>query len=188
MYASLFLVICALTGLMWSFEWYRNGVFRFFGADQTNTGKGGRGRNAHDQGKKETVLNTVHWDQVLAEIKSKNPGFRSIRIQDKSVTVLPKSAVHSRASDQYLFDSDTGEILSVKQYRETEPSSRIMTWAYALHVGEYGGLFSRIITFLASLVGASLPLTGYYLYFRRKRKSAKNRKLMRNILSSPEMK
>lgn len=44
----------------------------------------------------------------------------------------------------------------------------IMKVFHEIHVGTWGGLVTQILTFVASLIGASLPLTGYYLYFRRR--------------------
>ncbi|MDE5947315.1 MAG: PepSY domain-containing protein, partial [Prevotella sp.] len=38
---------------------------------------------------------------------------------------------------------------------------------YTVHVGSWGGLLTRIVTFLAALLGTTLPLTGYYLWIRR---------------------
>lgn len=38
---------------------------------------------------------------------------------------------------------------------------------YMVHTGGWGGMLTRIITFLAALLGATLPLTGYYLWIRR---------------------
>ena len=40
----------------------------------------------------------------------------------------------------------------------------------ALHVGTWGGMATRILYFLAAMVGATLPLTGYYLWIRRLRR------------------
>ena len=40
----------------------------------------------------------------------------------------------------------------------------------ALHIGTWGGLTTRILYFLAALLGASLPLTGYYWWVRKLRK------------------
>ena len=37
----------------------------------------------------------------------------------------------------------------------------------ALHLGNWGGEFIRLLSFLSALVGATLPLTGYYLWIRR---------------------
>lgn len=40
---------------------------------------------------------------------------------------------------------------------------------YTLHTGSWGGLPSKIIYFLAALTGAVLPLTGYYLWWNKKK-------------------
>ncbi len=47
----------------------------------------------------------------------------------------------------------------------------------AIHVGSWGGLTTRILWFVAAMIGAALPLTGYYLFFKRK---FGKRKIMRN--------
>lgn len=39
---------------------------------------------------------------------------------------------------------------------------------YSIHVGSWGGLITRIIWFVASMIGATLPLTGYYLFFKKR--------------------
>ena len=42
---------------------------------------------------------------------------------------------------------------------------------HELHIGLWGGMLTKIITFVVSLIGASLPITGYLLYFRRRCKA-----------------
>lgn len=39
---------------------------------------------------------------------------------------------------------------------------------HELHVGSWGGIVTKCITFVVSLIGASLPVTGYWLYFRKR--------------------
>lgn len=41
-------------------------------------------------------------------------------------------------------------------------------WLRSLHVGTIGGMFTRILWFLAAIVGGTLPLTGYYLWIKRR--------------------
>lgn len=41
---------------------------------------------------------------------------------------------------------------------------------HALHIGAWGGILTKAITFVVSLGGASLPLTGYWMYFRKRAK------------------
>jgi uncharacterized iron-regulated membrane protein len=38
---------------------------------------------------------------------------------------------------------------------------------YAIHSGSWGGMVTRILAFMAALLGATLPLTGYYLWIKR---------------------
>ncbi|MHA7111961.1 PepSY-associated TM helix domain-containing protein [Sunxiuqinia elliptica] len=177
MYAFLLLLICSLTGLMWSFGWYRNTVFSWFGIEQQQ-GHGKKGKSSSPT----EEINSLHWDQAFQELAQKNPGYQYIRIQDQAATVLAKDAVHKRAADKYTFDKNSGQINSVKKYQQDLSSSKIMTWAYALHVGDYGGYWGRVLTFLASLIGASLPLTGYYMFYIRKRKAYKSKRALEKQL------
>ena len=41
--------------------------------------------------------------------------------------------------------------------------------AHEIHVGKWGGMVTKVITFAVSLIGASLPITGYWLYFKKRR-------------------
>ena len=170
-YACLFLLVCALTGLMWSFEWYRNGVFTLFGTgvEKKEGGGGhGRGQGGRGEGKKEKLLDISQWDKALQEVKAVAPDFNSVTVADESITVKPQSAMHGRVTDTYNFSKETGLITSVQPYDEVELNTRLFHWAYALHVGDYGsGYWAKILTCLAALIGGSLPITGYYLYFAK---------------------
>src|SRR5690606_33488314 len=162
MYAFLLLLICSFTGLMWSFEGYRNSVFSLFGVEAQQGGSRGNGGSSAENSPPADV---TWWEEVYIQLAAANPGYQYIRVQDRSATVLADGAAHDRAADTYGFDGSTGEITSKRLYSESKGTSKIMTWAYALHVGSYWGVFGRLITCLASLIGASLPVTGYYIYF-----------------------
>lgn len=47
--------------------------------------------------------------------------------------------------------------------------TELMGVFHELHVGSWGGTVTKAITFAASIIGASLPITGYWLYFRKRR-------------------
>lgn len=82
LYAALILLVCSLTGLMWSFHWYRDAV-------------------------------------------------------------------------AFIFDA------------EVERGAPLWKVVKALHFGSYAGMFSKILTFIAALIGGSLPITGYWMYLRK---------------------
>jgi uncharacterized iron-regulated membrane protein len=58
--------------------------------------------------------------------------------------------------------------LTVKH--DSEGPQGVQAWVYQLHTGKWGGLFSKVLYFLACLVGATLPWTGYYFWLKKKRK------------------
>lgn len=168
MYAFLFLFVGAVTGLMWSFDWYRNGVYRLFGAEIPEAGsKGGSDKRG---AKKDEDPNLAVWQKVVDDLSFGHPNNKYIRIQDGSAVVHLKNAPNSRATDKYDFDKTSGEITDITFFSEQKKSSRIMSWAYALHVGNYWGVWSKILTFLAGLIGGSLPLTGYYIWWKKRKK------------------
>lgn len=174
-YACIVLLLCTVSGLMWSFEWYRNGVFKIFGAEiPQNSGHGGGGGQRGGNEKKVEKLNTANWQTIYEYLSNTNPDFEYIRVQDGSAVVHLKSAPTSRATDQYNFDKNTGDITKSTLYVDQPKSTKIWGWMYALHVGNYWGIWSKIFTFIFALTGASLPITGYYIFFmKRKRKRKK---------------
>lgn len=163
----------ALTGLTWSFSWYRTGFYRLFGVEvqQRKSGKasssphGKEKKNEHD-GTKSDVSYT-YWQQVYEELAKQNDGYKQITVSDGTATVAFGRLGNQRASDRYTFDPDNGTITSVDLYKDTEKSGKIRGWIYSVHVGNWGGTFTRILYFIAALGGATLPLTGYYLWIKR---------------------
>lgn len=167
-YTCLVLLICALSGLMWSFEWYRNGVFNLLGAEtEQHRGGGGHGRGGNKE-KSEIIVDK--WQNVATNLISRNPDNEYIQIEKGKASVHQKYMANSRATDQYIFDNQTGEVKKTILYDSQPKSSKIWGWAYSLHVGNYWGIWSKIFTFIAAIVGASLPITGYYLTLKKKKR------------------
>ena len=209
MYASLLLLTMALTGLTWSFAWYRSGFYGLFGVtmelghgapapakgkpeghnaqgtpgDKRPEGNAPRGEGRGQEGKqKPKVPKTYrHWEQVYRSIASRPIAYSEISLSKEEARASLGTANtlgNSLASDTYTFDPETGAITEVKLYREAKRDKTIRGWIYTIHVGAWGGFVTRLLTFLAALFGASLPLTGYYLFIKRKlaqRRSRVNR-------------
>jgi len=177
-YVFIFLLVCSLTGLMWSFEWYRNGVSKLFGAEIPKEQRGG-GSHGRGGGKKEKKsVDYQNWQIAYNNLQQKVSNNKYITIGDGTATILADDAPHLRATDKYSFDSSSGEITKTALYSDDNSTSKIMTWAYAFHIGAVGGIFVRILTCLACLIGATLPLTGYYIFY------IKGKKKKRQIASS----
>ncbi len=115
------------------------------------------------------------WQAAVDNVLGKER-FNTITVSAGSISVALGGLGNQRAFDRYKFDEATGEILSADYYRSSSPRSKAVGWVRTLHVGTWGGLLSKLLYFFAALMGASLPLTGYYLWIKRlyvKRRKAK---------------
>lgn len=178
MYALVLLLAMALTGLTWSFSWYRTGFYKVFGVEMkqraghgalqtVHGGKSGRNSSEEGRGNREHTSPYACWQQVYEELKARNAGYKQITVSNGSASVSFERFGNQRAADRYAFNPQDGEITEVTLYKDTDASGKMRGWIYSVHVGSWGGMFTRILTFIAALLGGTLPLTGYYLWLRR---------------------
>ena len=185
MYALVLLLAMALTGLTWSFSWYRTGFYKVFGVEMkqraghgalqtvhgtpqtAHGGKSGRNSSEEGRGNREHTSPYACWQQVYEELKARNAGYKQITVSNGSASVSFERFGNQRAADRYAFNPQDGEITEVTLYKDTDASGKMRGWIYSVHVGSWGGMFTRILTFIAALLGGTLPLTGYYLWLRR---------------------
>ncbi len=169
-YAFLFLLAMSLTGLTWSFQWYRNGFYSVFGVEVSTVGGHQQSKNqTHSrskEGRKQTP-NYLQWQKVYEELALLNPDYEQITISSGNANVSFDHIGNQRASDKYTFDEKNGAITEVALYKDLPDSSKIRGWIYSIHVGNWGGFLTRILAFFAALLGATLPLTGYYFWIKR---------------------
>lgn len=182
MYALVFLLAMALTGLTWSFQWYRTGFYKTFGVEvQPSMGHGNTAANATAKGGKRDgkpegregrgahrYSPYTNWQQVYEQLAEANPDYKQISVSDGSASVAVPRFGNQRGTDRYKFNPRNGEITETTLYKDLDNSGKIRGWIYSVHVGSWGGMLTRILTFVAALIGASLPLTGYYLWIRKK--------------------
>ena len=200
MYALIFLLAMALTGLTWSFPWYRTAFYKVFGVEvQQRAAQGheqksdAQKRNtklaAHREKKREgnevrkgersrrpennhsdmysVTSPFVYWQEIYDKLRRQNPEYKQISISSGTANVSFNRFGNQRASDRYSFNTDNGEFTETSLYQHQDKSGKIRGWIYSVHVGNWGGMFTRILTFIAALLGSALPLTGYYLWIKR---------------------
>ena len=195
-YTTIFLLAMALTGLTWSFSWYRTGFYACFGVESSEKGGAhGEGGNSHGEGRYSHGEGRYshgdgrnnhegkrgegrgfhrrspyrHWEDVLNEVALKNPGYQQITLKPEVAEVVPEGRLSMRAADKYSYDRRSGEITDVQLYSAGKKDTKVRSGVYMVHTGSWGGIITRILNFLAAFIGATLPLTGYWLWFRRKR-------------------
>lgn len=149
------LLLCALTGLTWSFKWYNTGVYALLGSDTAKPAR--RTKSADD---------ISEWQKAYERVAPQLSD-REVRIYQGEIDVARGVTGNRQAVDTYYFDGKTGDITSVEPYDAKPRANHIKGWIYSLHVGSWGGWLTKLIYFMAMIVGATLPLSGYYLWIRR---------------------
>lgn len=196
LYTFIFLLVMSLTGLTWSFGWYRTGFYKVFGVETaqsashqgapsqtTEKEKEQRGkRNERDDAGKPNRKEgdregrrrgngaqspTASWQGVYEQLKAQNPGYKQITVSNGSATISFNRLGNQRASDRYNFNPKNGVITETTLYKDLDTSGKIRGWIFSVHVGSWGGMFTRILSFIAALIGGTLPLTGYYLWIKK---------------------
>ena len=173
-YATIFLLLMALTGPTWSFGWYREAAYTLLGAEpQTSNQQPG---HAHGHTDKKESSNTernqdytIAYDVVLKEIQDIYTDYNYIKLSKNEATVLLNKYAYRQKSDNVKFNSKTGEIPSVRKFEDNSVRQNLRGLIYSLHVGTWGGPLTKVLYFIAALIGASLPLTGYYFWMKRKK-------------------
>lgn len=178
-YTFIILLALALTGLTWSFTWYRSAFYKVFGVEVAGGGRGERG----ERGESSHPQNMFrHWQKVYDRLSAENPDNKQITVSKGSAGVSFNRFGNQRASDRYTFNPRTGEITDSALYKDSDRSGKIRGWIYSVHVGNWGGVLTKILTFIAALLGGTLPLTGYYLWIKKKvNKRRRRRKKLRRV-------
>lgn len=183
-WALLFYLCAALTGLFWSYDWYREGLNRLLsdtpaGQQQGKRGEGrGEGRGPGGRGAPSGPPPQVDYAAVWQGLQQAagpkmvawNLRLPPVAGQPATVFYMLDHADHARAFNQLQIDPRTGAVSRHERYADKSFKAQLLASVYALHVGEYFGLTGRILMMLASAAMPLFFITGWLLYLDRRRK------------------
>jgi sulfite reductase (NADPH) flavoprotein alpha-component len=169
----IFYLLSALTGLWWSYDWYRQGV------TYALTGKAG-GEDASRGKKKDGIAPRPPIDPAwTAFLRATGEGYGWVRITQPapsqpikaiSFDARPADARHMRQTDRYSYDPQTAALKKRDLY-DRRPLGVIITQSMLeLHRGAFFGMTGRIVMLLTSLTMPLFTVTGYLLYLSRRRR------------------
>ncbi|MEM9390760.1 MAG: PepSY-associated TM helix domain-containing protein [Bacteroidota bacterium] len=169
---SMFLVIfIALTGLMWAFTWFNDGVqWIVNGGDLPE-----KERQIIESGADEAVLQQP-LDIVYYALQTRHPGAHRYHIglpQDSLGTIGAFVDYKDNTRDAFLqFDRYNGVLLQTREKWEDKTNGeKLMAYNYDIHTGAIGGWVGKTIAFFLSLFSASLPITGFIIWWGRRNKN-----------------
>lgn len=171
MYAVLVILAMALTGLTWSFEWYNKAFYSLCGVEAASHDKGGKPKDKGDRkaGRGEaSAPEFIGWQKVYDELSRQYPDAQQITVSPGSVSVKVSDYGNMFGAERYNVTAK-GNDVSLQPAPADDKAKTATGWVMAVHTGAWGGIFTRILWMLCALLGASLPLTGYYIWMKRLR-------------------
>jgi len=173
-YTFILITLMALTGLCFSFEWFREGAGHVLGAKLFDERREVKLVSEYAGAK------PLELDALVKSINRVFPYQGNLRIN------MPKDSVSvvlvfkyqdgfftSPGNDRVAFDQYSGEELRIERFADKKFGEQIAALIYPLHVGEIFGTFSKIIYFIFCLIATSLPVTGTIIWINKLRKKGK---------------
>lgn len=171
-YSLIFLIIMGLTGLCWSFEWYRNGVSSTMGAEVFKGRKEKPLPSQVTEGAEKIPLS-----YALTAAQTAFPYEGNLRVAFPKgdtgsfvVTKFKTGFFALSAPDKIQIDQYSGATLKLERFSDKALNVQIVDSIRPLHLGEFTGTSSKIIWFLCCLIATSLPVTGTFIWINKFRK------------------
>ena len=188
----IFYLILACTGLYWSYDWWRSGMFKVLGVErpqptmQANAGNNrGEGRQGGERGPRgEGREEGMNPEQISRALDLSWTGFNT-EFSDKYSTVtfnLPKKpdgsmqlsfvdpvAQHERARNSATYNYQTAEFTEVEFYEDKKLNEKIMSSMLPVHRGSFFGPIYQFFAMVAALLMPLFFVTGWMLYLKRRK-------------------
>ncbi|WP_267531445.1 sulfite reductase flavoprotein subunit alpha [Acinetobacter oleivorans] len=187
-----FYLLFACTGLYWSYDWWRSGMFKVMGVEQPKPqGHGATPQNRGMQQGKHSDRNNgkksepqLDNTQLITALNQTWSGFNSQVGRDYSTLTLnlPKkddgkvelsfvdaTPQHERARNQAIYNYQTGNIEKMELYEDKKLNQKIMSSMLPVHRGSFFGPIYQFAAMLASLAMPLFLVTGWMLYLKRRK-------------------
>ncbi len=176
-YMSWIAIFLALTGLVFGFQWFARSVYFVTSGGEPMV------EHAHplsDTTKPVMIANMADhlWNDYRTQVKSNESMgvyFAHLPTDPLEVVINHRPGTYYN-SDFFHFDQYTGNLLEAPgsyngRFADASLADKIVRMNYDMHVGAILGLPGKLLAFFASLIAASLPITGFLIWWGRKKKA-----------------
>lgn len=182
-YITWIIIFIALSGMVMGFQWFAKSVYFI--------SSGGKTLNQFEETYSDTTrnaklqLNASAADQLWKSYLDADPKFNGsldVHVPENEKASIeiaknPDPDTYWKADYSY-FDQHTLKEMEVQhvfgKLKNATVADKIMRMNYDIHVGSIAGLPGKIIAFFASLIAASMPITGVLIWIGRNKKKKKS--------------
>jgi len=175
-------LIIGLTGMVFAFSWFQSVVY--VAASGTTTPP----PQVSVVSKDTTAQVAAPLDIAYQEALKQFPDARRLLVipaAGKGGTIYMlgyKSRETYYGSDALQFDQYSGKLLHRRNDREKNRGEKLIEMNYDIHVGAIGGIVGKIIAFIVSLICATLPVTGFIIWWGKQKKKAPRKPAVKGMV------
>lgn len=183
LYICFFLLVICFTGMVWGIEWWSKSTYKLTTGNDLPAWAKVQSDTINQPQECPSILSFV--DSVFTEsIKTsevKAISFSFPKEEDKAGVLGVRKSYDNKvlynfdalSFDRYTLKEIPQDAYYAGKYADKSFGEKLRRQNYDLHVGRVWGTVGEILMFFAALFGASLPITGYYLMFKGKKKKKK---------------
>ncbi len=180
-------LVLGLTGLVWGFQWFAKSVYW--------STSGGKSLAMYAEPLSDTTKRGVQraqpaTDLLWRQVMQQEPDLKSVEVhfpEAKTGSILiSTNTLHDNTSrtdfrfyDQYTLTEQT-VTHPYGRYHRASTADKIARLNYDIHTGAVWGLPGKLLMFFASLICASLPVTGTIIWWGRRTKKKPTRTKTQN--------
>ncbi|GAA0538700.1 PepSY-associated TM helix domain-containing protein [Chitinophaga japonensis] len=174
-YMHIILFLIALTGLTWSYQWMNNLIFYAFDGKPAVkiTPPVATPATGHHYAYMDRMLATT--DSILAYRGPVRIRFAEKPGQAVTVSRQNRDAAISNVTSFLYFREGSGQLVKTRLYEAESRGMKARRVVYPIHTGSLLGWPTKILALIASLIAASLPVTGLYIWLHRKKKTSRQK-------------
>ena len=171
------LLFIVTTGIIISYPWASNVLFKLTGSQPPSRGwrGGARSPNAPNRdGNVSPLTQSQSLNDIVLVAKRQVPGWNSITVevpesQDRTVNVSIDTSVGGQPekASQLAINRQSGRIETAKRFSDNNLGTKLRAWARFTHTGEEFGLAGETIAALACIGAVMLVWTGLSMAIRR---------------------
>jgi len=170
-YTQIFILFFAATGLVWTFDWWTDGIYRLLGEDPDKVFTEVPAIPASIQ-TTNNPLDIAFYDLAL---KKKNWKKVSFFMNDAKYLGVVRYDGNSGWDtwDIHHYNAKTGALYFSVPHEKKSLGAKWRNSNYAIHVGSIYGIVTKLIASFIALFCSALPVTGFYIWWGRRKKDKK---------------
>ncbi|SFC10706.1 PepSY-associated TM helix domain-containing protein [Spirosoma endophyticum] len=187
-YSLLVCMALTISGIVYSFSWFDKGYHWLLTGNAQDTHHHTR---SHEHPLSDTTITAaayskpedIIWQKIRRELPG-DLGRLSLSFPEEArdpfeVTINPEDGTIYKTVTRFFDRNTLNELPSdeSRRYEELTTGEQIYRLNFDIHVGQILGLPTKILAFFVSLIGASLPVTGFIVWWYRGKKSDKRPKV-----------